>query len=104
MFDRTYRVDASDKRPFGTHWVFKGTVFEHGKPTRIAVYRKNWYGQTARVYVDALPARFYEVRVGGRIFCTGSTDGMAELAADMAKAISTGMLTIREATRGGKVA
>lgn len=70
---------------------------ENGKETLIAAFpRTGADGHDVEVYVDALPARFYSVRVlGGSIrFSTGSGHEMAELARQVAQEIASGMVDL----------
>ncbi len=87
---------------FGEAWIGPERYETH-KETLIARYESpdDEDGQTVEIYCIAMPARFYTIRalegpnsIGERQaafeFRTGSS--MAQLAADMGKAISEGML------------
>lgn len=105
MFEKMYVSNENDKQPFGTHWCLSdNTPLEHGKNTLIAVYKKNpkdGDGQHVEVYCIAVPSRFYTIKVLDGInsinkskmsysLSTGSS--MEQLTADLAKAISEGMI------------
>lgn len=100
-----YIVTADERQPFGERWSGP-KKFQPWLKTLIATYEKRLDsdGQTVEVYGLAAPARFYELQVlAGEDSChrpldpwnlaTGS--GMAQLAANLAQAISEGMLSLR---------
>jgi hypothetical protein len=102
MFDFLYEPYEKEKAVFGEHWCGPNK-YDPWKPAIIAVYTKpdGSDGQTVTVYCVATPARFYELEVSegkdsigerqnGYKITTGS--GLAEVAALIAKEISTGML------------
>ena len=105
-FDTLYEVRHSDFAPFSEHYVGPPLAWriERATPTLIASYkRESCDGQDVDVYCTAMPARFYSLHVmaGERYdgepkpackLNTGS--GMAEWAAQTAKLISQGMVTI----------
>lgn len=103
-FPMLYESHDYDEEVFGKHWCGP-KAFSYGVWTKVADYPKTGGdGQPAEVLCCATPARFYRVvaraapnSVGtvnpGFILGTGS--GMAELAHDIAKAASEGMLGLK---------
>ena len=105
MFEMLYLPSEYDKQVFGNHWcLLDNAPLKHGVKTLIALYEKNpkdGDGQHVEVYCTALLATFYTVKVldginssnqsrCGYSLSTGSS--MAQLAADLAEAISEGMV------------
>lgn len=100
MFDFLYEIRGDEVRAFGPHYIEPpGDRLQHGEATLIARYSPNdgSDGKTAEVYVVAMPARFYEVRVEGWPvkLTTGSGDDSRELVAQIAHAAACGMLGAR---------
>ncbi|MBN1321154.1 MAG: hypothetical protein JXA87_09975 [Thermoleophilia bacterium] len=105
MFEEAYNQRPHDRQPFGEHWVHDGG-FPHGVETLVARYeRTSGDGQTTEVFVTAMPARFYTIKVResetteGRALpawalSTGS--GRHDLAARIAEAIAAGMLGVAD--------
>lgn len=106
LFDGLYAPYDHERRAFGTAWCGP-EKYSHGEEALCARYEASFDsdGQTVEVHCEAWPARFYRLRalagndsVGEPLpsftLCTGS--GMAALAAEIAKAISTGMLSFGE--------
>ena len=93
-----YRVPRAERAIFGDAWCGPAQ-FEHGAQTRVARYKRDQEeGYDVEVLCTAMPARAYTIVAaptdasGGFIITTGSD--MAELVANIAKAISSGMLTV----------
>lgn len=104
LFSAMYAVRDDDRRPFSGHWTFGGSRLSRDMQ-QVAFYETAQIGdgQSAVVRCAAMPARFYEIEVlpgydsiarpkAGYIVRTGSGNGMAELAARLADAISDGMI------------
>ena len=96
--DFLYRVGDLERATFGDAWCGP-TQFEYGTQTLVASYKRDQEeGYDVDVLCTATPARAYTLVAkptdvsGGFIMTTGT--GMAELVASMAKAISSGMLTV----------
>lgn len=95
-----YDARNDDKQIFGAHWCGP-EYFRPGEITKVADYQpQSNDGRAVSVMCTAMPARFYQVVVPdkdtrpGYEFGTGSS--MAQLAHDMAKAISEGMLDLEK--------
>lgn len=102
MFDTLLTPYDSELLAFGSNW--RGPrQYELHREALVAVYRSadDDDGQTVEVYCTAMPARFYTIRALAGLnsvgdakepweFRTGSSQ--AQLAADIAKAASEGML------------
>lgn len=102
MFDELYRTRTDEVAAFGEHWCGPESL-AHGVETLIAEYAGEGDGHHVKVYCCAMPARFYDIRalettnsVGEPrpAFTLGTSSGMAVLTAQIAKAISEGMLGI----------
>lgn len=90
--DSTFTARDDERRVFGKAWCGPKS-FAHFVPVLVAKYAQaNSDGHDAEVWCAAGPARFYEVRSGRWLLGMGS--GTAELARDIAVAISEGMLTV----------
>jgi len=105
MMEALYKPYDRELKAFGSNWCGPA-VYGHRKKTLIAVYEKpgpDSTGRTAHVYCSATPTRFYEVRVLADVDSDGAPrkaihihtggDGH-QIAADLARAISKGMLRI----------
>lgn len=92
LIESLYSVE-SDRKAFGRHWCFEGNQFEHAKSVLIARYPKQGDGgQPVEVYCEANPARFFRIVTSSLQISTGSS--MDLLVADIAEALSKGMLSI----------
>ena len=104
MFDFLNKPYDNELNAFAEHWCGP-RLYETHKETLVAKYLSDNDddGQTVEVYCTAAPARFYKIKVlegkdsigralPARELITGS--GEAQLAADIALAISIGMLGI----------
>jgi hypothetical protein len=103
--DDCYVPYERERAAFGKHWI--GPLrYPHCEEVAIALFRKHpedGDGQDVHVYCSAMPARFYTLRamdstnsIGEPVkdFCLSTGSGQLQLVADMAKAISEGMLGI----------
>lgn len=93
-----YRVAPVERATFGDAWCGPAE-FEYGTQTLVASYKRDQEeGYDVDVLCTAMPARAYTIVAqptdvsGGFIITSGSS--MAELVAPLAKAISSGMLTV----------
>jgi hypothetical protein len=107
MLDPLYSPYPEEVETFGAHWIGPAK-YSHSEPVLIATYAKNpkdGDGQTVEIYCEAHPARFYCAKVlpgansigaikRGCEIRTGSGMDSARLIADIAEAISTGMLGV----------
>ncbi len=100
FFTDLYQARNPEIAAFGAAWCGPSR-YEHGEDVLIARYSGDGDGQPVEVYVCAMPARFYRIRVLAAVdyqgrakapweLATGS--GMAVLAGEMAAAIAGGML------------
>lgn len=91
-------IEAGERQLFGKHWTWVGELPQ--KEAAVAAYpRRHADGNDAEVTCHACPARFYGVRIiehgsGKLLSVIGMGSGMAKLAADIAEAVSDGMLTV----------
>jgi hypothetical protein len=104
-----YEPRITEIQVFGSHWVHSGVApFPHGEEALIAVYRATAGsdGQSVDVYVTAMPARFYTLRVRSGTNSVGDHKAPYEVAtgsgawaeaATIAHMISTGMLSFSKA-------
>lgn len=106
MFDKLYKTAPDEIEIFGAHWCGPKAFTSIGEHL-VARYESADYdeGQTAEVFCKAAPARFYKIRVlegigetgnvqPPYVLSTGSGRRMAELAAQIAEAISEAMLGV----------
>jgi len=108
FFEGKYNLSESAVKVFGKNLIIDPDyIIEHAKETIIAEYSKefNSDGQDVVVSVQLWPADFYKiVALPGKNSCNESKkgfiletgSGMAELSAQIAEAISEGMLVISE--------
>jgi len=97
-----YDVTARETVPFqGNSRLTFNDRLQHGVPTIAASYTaQNSDGQDVEVFVAAMPARFYRIKVAprddkpGYTITTGS--GCADLVSQMAEAIADGMLGLEQ--------
>ena len=93
---------VEEKEAFGSHWCGPHK-YEHATEVLVARYESESHcdGQTVEVFCTPMPARFYTVKAQndvssvGRPYALwecGTGSGQAELAANIAEAVSTGML------------
>jgi len=106
IFDSPYELNTSTVEAFAEHLIDKNIRVEHGKLTLIAKYPKNpadGDGQSVEVYCYAAPAEFFTIKALGdknsysenkTVFTLETGSGMAYLSAQIAQAISEGMLVI----------
>lgn len=106
VFARMYEPYQSELAAFGDAWCMKSTTLKHCEDVLVAFYQKerNGDGRSVEVYCCALPARFYTIKAMPSVDSAGEElkpfemstgSGMARLAADIADAISKGMLGLR---------
>lgn len=106
LFDFLYQEAGLEKKTFGKHYCAEGP-FVHGEEKLIARYakEKGGDGHDVEVYETRLPARFFRIMaietrnsVGGFKpgFNLETGSGQEQLAADIALAISEGMLELTE--------
>lgn len=91
-----FLYDTKDEKAiFGSHFCGPARL-EHNKLTLVAQYDadNDSDGTKAEVFASSLPSTFYTVKACGRSMSTGSGNGMAKLCAELAEAISTGMMVI----------
>lgn len=101
LFSELYDVGQREALVFGQNYTGLTRVDRH-EARVIATYApENADGRPVKVMVTGLPARFYTVNVPsycdlpGCTLSTGSGDGMAKLAHQIAKCIASGMLVVR---------
>lgn len=103
MLDELFEPYASELEAFGEYWCGPEKYVEWVKHL-IAMYDPQEGGARVEVYCEAAPARFYTIKVFARkdyegkqhpayTLSTGSSQH--QLAADIARAISEGMLVMR---------
>jgi len=110
-FESCYRAHPEEVQSFGRNWCGPPAL-PHGDETLIARYPKTCKdGQDVEIFCCALPARFYTISVAAGVNSVGrpqhpyqvnTGSGCDKLAADIAGAISGGMLgfePIAEATK-----
>jgi hypothetical protein len=90
-FDFLYKTSDHDARDFGSHFLGPMKLPPH-KWTRVAHYAGQGDGHDADVYVSAAPAEFYRVKSVGAGVDLSTGSGMSKLVADLADAISRGMI------------
>jgi hypothetical protein len=108
MFDGLYTPYKHEREAFGGHWCGPES-YQHMEDVLCASYKadEGSDGQDVDVYCCAMPARFYKIvakpgtnsvgdPVPGWEFGTGSS--ASQLAADIAKAASEGMLGLHLTT------
>jgi hypothetical protein len=102
MFDVLYTPYSQEPLIFGDNWTAPER-YEHMKEVLCARYEAEGDGHPVEVYCAAYPARFYTIKVlpgpnsvgqmrDGWELGTGSS--CAQLAHDIATAVSTGMLNL----------
>lgn len=101
VFDELYFPYDSEKNVFGNKWCGP-KKYSHGQDILIAEYPKaSEDGQPVNVYCNAMPARFYTLKVKESnnsigepraSFEVSTGSSQVELAASIAEAISEGML------------
>lgn len=100
------RAYEKEKEIFGDHWVGP-ELYQIHQESLVAIYEKDGDsdGQTVKVYCYPAPAIFYKIHALdsknsiGEIqkeFEMNTGSSCAKLAADIAKAISEGMLVLKE--------
>lgn len=93
--------DARDRQAFGALPGYAPPAeFPHGEWALIADVPADWAdGRAVQIYEARYPARFFRIEVAesakgpGMILTTGSGEG--EMAADLAKALASGRLSVR---------
>lgn len=102
MFESLYEL--RNEYAFGANLCADGPL-RYGVETLVAQYPKNNPdGQDVDIYCTAMPARFYKIvaydsfnSIGGAIhgFTLGTGSSQERLAAEIAEAITNGMLSIK---------
>lgn len=92
IFADLYKARPEELAIFGPYWCGPDTIPR--EPVCVARYpaRDDGDGLPVEVWSAALPARFYQLRVSGYKFSTGSGSEMAEWAHRTALLFSDGML------------
>ncbi len=101
IFDELYYPSNDEKTTFGNKWCGP-EKYPHGQEMLIAEYPKTSNdGQTVSIYCNAMPARFYILKVKSgfnsiaipqKPFEVSTGSGREKLADSIAKAIAEGML------------
>lgn len=107
LFKQLYQEHKPIKS-LGKRYKHPVSGFEHGQHACVAIVLKEegGDGQTCQVFEERMPAVFYAVRVSpginsvgelkpGYEITTGSGQEMGELAGEIAKAISSGMISFK---------
>lgn len=106
LFSDTFPPYPEERATFGKHWIGPESYRIH-KESLIARYEsdEDSDGQTVEVYCYPAPARFYKIRVLDspnsigemqKGFEMGTGSSCAKLAADIAEAVSEGMLGLND--------
>ena len=91
-----YSVSDCTKLPFEDKWVYHCEEFVPHQNTLVAVYEAKDDGATVDVYVEAWPAIFHTLRATteNKKYSIEFGSGQSTLAAQVAEAISQGMMTV----------